>query len=335
MSMEDTGAGVILVRGPNWLGDTVMALPALRALRRARPQARIILAGRWAPLLAGQGVADALLPYPAEHRRRFNRALGAEGGDLAVVLPNSLESALAARRWRTRRRVGFDTDARRPLLTDPVPLPEPRKHQIDEYALLVESLGATVDDPAPAWRLAADPVAETEVDALLTAAGLEAGARPVGLHLGTAFGPSKLWPPESFGRLADRLAGARLGPVLLGAESDGAIAARVIAAARRAPASLVGRDRIALLPRLLARLTCLVSADTGVAHLAAALGVPTVTLFGPTDPRLSAPRGRRAQVVHHRVPCSPCFLASCPIEHACLDSVEAAEVEREVRRAAA
>jgi len=107
----------------------------------------------------------------------------------------------------------------------------------------------------------------------------------------------------------------------------------VVAAARRAPRSLVGRDRAALLPWLLSRLACLVSGDTGVAHLAAALGVPTVTLFGPTDPRLTAPRSRAAQVLSRAVPCSPCFLASCPIDHICLRSITVEEVERAVRTA--
>ena len=145
------GEAVIVVRGPNWLGDTVMALPALRALRAGRPAARITLAGRWAELLAGQGVADVLLPYPrpARERGRFNRALGATGADLAILFPSSLESALAARRWRARRRLGFDADTRGLLLTDAIPLPIPRQHQVDEYARLLEPLGVHVPDATP------------------------------------------------------------------------------------------------------------------------------------------------------------------------------------------
>jgi heptosyltransferase-2 len=330
-------APVILVRAPNWLGDTVMALPALSSLREAMPRARITLTGRWAALLAGQGVADVLLAYPsrAGERRRFNHALAKEGADLAILFPNSFEAALAARRWRARRRIGFDSDGRRPLLTDAIPLPSPRRHQVDEYAALLEPLGVAAAATPPAFKLGANPVADTEIDALLDAAGASGGARLVGLHLGAAFGPSKLWAPESFARLAGRLAGAALSPVLLGSEADRDTAAAVVAACRRPPASLVGRDRPALLPRLLSRLACLVSGDTGVAHLAAALGVPTVTLFGPTDPGLTGPRGASARVIRHAVACSPCFLASCPIEHLCLGGIEAEEVEREVRRVAA
>jgi len=327
---------LILVRGPNWLGDTVMALPALGAMRAALPEARITLIGRWAPLLAGQGIANILLPYPVSRpeRRRLNRALAEEGSDLAILFPNSIESALAAKRWRARRRIGFDTDLRRPWLTDAIPLPSPRRHQVDEYLVLVESLGATTTDTTPTWRLGPDVESEREVESLLAESGV-GGARIVGLHLGASFGSSKLWPGASFARLADRLAAAGLVPVLLGSAADQDRAASVVSDSGRRPISFVGRDRPLLLPHLLSRLSCLVSADTGVAHLAAALGVPTVTLFGPTDPHLTAPRARTSRVVSRSAPCSPCFLASCPIEHVCLHSIEAEQVEREVRRAAA
>src|SRR5262245_25967398 len=132
-----------------------MALPALRAVRRAAPGARIAVIGRWAPLLAGQGVADLLLSYPASFRERLrlHRALAAERADVAIVLPNSLESALAARRWGARRRIGFDTDARGVLLTDALPLPDPRRHQIDEYLMLLEPIGVDIDGGTPEWTL--------------------------------------------------------------------------------------------------------------------------------------------------------------------------------------
>lgn len=327
----------VVVRTPNWLGDTVMAVPMLAALRAAEPGARITLVGRWATLLAGQGLADVLLPYPKPlaARRRLARALAAERADVAVLLPGSFESAVAAWRWRAARRVGYATDGRVPLLTDALPLPDPRRHQADEYAGLLAPLGVSVAAATPSWSLRPDEALDAEVAHLLAEAGVPGGARLVGLHLGAAFGSSKLWPAEAFGRLARGLGDIGLAPVLLGTVEDAATAALVADAAGGPVPTLVGRDRPALLPRLLARLRCLVSGDTGVAHLAAALGVATVTLFGPTDPRLTAPRGPATRVVERPAPCAPCFLRRCPIDHICLTRIEPEQVLNEVRRAAA
>ena len=324
----------VVVRAPNWLGDTVMAMPALVALRAARADARIVVVGRWADVLRGQAVADVLVAYPRDgaHRRRVARALAADPADVAIVLAGSFEAALAAWRWRARRRIGFDTDARAALLTDALALPAPRPHQVDEYCALVQAFGVRAGDSRPALSPVPDPAAEAEVAALLLAAGLPTGARAVGLHIGASGGPAKLWPVDRFARVADGLARSGIRVLVLGAPEDAARAASLVSSAASTPASLVGRDRPALLPHLLTRLACLVSGDTGVAHLAAALGVPTVTLFGPTDPRLSAPRGRAAsRVLTGPAPCAPCFRSECPIEHVCMRAIDADAVAAAVR----
>ena len=324
---------LIAVRTPNWLGDTVMALPMLAALRAARSDARITLVGRWAPLLAGQAVADVLLPYPKARapRRLVAAALAQDRPDVAILLPSSFESAFAAWRWGARRRVAYATDGRDILLTDRLPVPSPRLHQVDEYAALLAPLGIEEGAGAPRWSLPKSAAAEAEIDRLLAEGGLEIGGPLVGLHLGAAFGSSKLWPAESYGRLARLLTADGLRPVLLGTSDDAATAAAVGRAAEMDVASLVGRDRPALLPRLLSRLRCLVSGDTGIAHLAAAVGVATVTLFGPSDRRLTAPRGPAARVLDREAPCAPCFRPTCPIDHICLTRIEPEAVLHEVR----
>ena len=195
--------------------------------------------------------------------------------------------------------------------------------------------GEAGDRPAPRWRRPPRPSLESEVDALLADAGLRDGAPLVGLHLGAAFGPSKQWPAPAFGRLAAMLARGGYRPVLLGTAADADLARAVSDETGGAPASLVGRDRPELLPALLPRLACLVSGDTGIAHLAAALGVPTVTLFGPTDPARTAPRSDRGRAVAGSAPCAPCFLATCPIDHVCLRGLAPEEVEARVREVAA
>jgi len=143
------------------------------------------------------------------------------------------------------------------------------------------------------------------------------------MHLGAAWGPSKLWPVERVAEFCRLVLADGAVPVLLGTSADGPVAEEILA--RIAVPSLVDRDRPALLPALLAELDALVAGDTGVGHLAAALGTPVVTLFGPTDWRLTAPLGRAA-VVRHPVPCAPCFYRTCPIEHPCLRNVAATEV---------
>lgn len=199
--------------------------------------------------------------------------------------------------------------------------------------MLVTRAGAKLAAERPEWKMLGAAAADEEITALLRSLGLPSAARLVGLHLGAAGGSAKRWLPERFGKLASRLSGSGLTPLLLGAAEDAPIAAEASLAAGIALASAVGRDRPGLLPALLPRLACLVSGDTGVAHLAAALGVPTVTLFGPTDARLSAPRAATARVIDQQVPCAPCFLSDCPIDHICMGQITPQEVAQQVLEA--
>ena len=323
----------ICVRLPNWLGDTVMAVPALAALRAAWPDGELLAAGPWAPLLAGQGLAGVLLAYPRAWSGRLRAAdsVARFRPDLAVVLPNSFESALAAWYSGAPRRVGFERGARAELLTEVVPVPDPRPHQIDEYLLLTEHAGAPTITREPRLNPpAADTAERVEASRLLAACGVapRTASPRIGIQLGAAYGPAKLWPVERVAEFCRLAADKGVTPVLLGAPEDAATAAHITGGVP--VASLVGRDRPALLPAVLAEMDVLVSGDTGVAHLAAALGTPVVTLFGPTDPRLSAPRGR-AEIVTHPVPCAPCFYRTCPIDHPCMRGITAADVVGRVR----
>ena len=320
----------LIVRLPNWLGDTVMAVPALRAIRRARSTARVVAVGPWAGILADQGLVDTVVIYPRSTLARIRLAdtVRAVGADTVVLLPNSLESALAAWYWGARRRAGFAVGGRTWLVTDPLPLPSPRRHQVDEYLMIVEALGIEVTDREP--RL--DPPAPTSVERarareLLDMVGVT--ARPlVGIHLGAAYGSAKVWPADRTIELCGEVRRTGGTPLLLGAPDDAGVAAAV-EKETRAP-SLVGRDRPELLAAVLTEIDALVSGDTGVSHLAAALGTPAVALFGPTDPDLTAPRGRAA-VVRHPVPCAPCFYRACPIDHPCMQAIEAPDVMARVR----
>jgi ADP-heptose:LPS heptosyltransferase len=271
-----------------------------------------------------------LVGYPRSWSGRLRTAdtVRSFASDTIVLLPNSFETAVTAVYWGARRRIGFAHDGRGWLLTEAPPLPEPRLHQADEYLLLVGLLGAAVTDREP--RLTPpSPRAETRqrVRDLLRESGAPDGKPRIGIHLGAAYGPAKVWTQERVVEFCRRGQARSMVPVLLGAPSDAPTAADVL---REAPTvSLVGRDSPELLSAVLAEMAVLVSGDTGVAHLAAALGTPVVTLFGPTDPALTAPLGRAA-VVRHAVPCAPCFYRTCPIDHPCMRGISAEEVGEQV-----
>ncbi len=315
----------LIVRLPNWLGDTVMAVPALRALRAGWADAEVLLAGPWAQVLAGQGLAETLVDYPRTWRGRLTTAdtVRAFRGGVALLLPNSIEAAIGALYWGARRRVGFAVGGRAMLLTDRVPPPPAHTHQVDAYLRLVEHLGLEVRSRIP-WLAPAAPEGEARARARrLLADAAPAGVPRVGVHLGAEYGSAKVWPLRRVVEGCRALAAAGLAPVLLGARRDAAASEAVVSAT--AAASLVGRDEPSLLPALLSELDALVAGDTGVSHLASALGTPVVALFGPTDPGASAPRGP-ARVLTHGVPCAPCFYRTCPIEHPCLDGIGADRV---------
>jgi heptosyltransferase-2 len=206
-------------------------------------------------------------------------------------------------------------------------------HQVAGYLGLLRPLG--VEGLVTPPTLVVDAARRVEARRLLEEAGLPLGAPKVGLQLGAALGPAKLWPSERIAALAARLEARGIRPILLGSPSARGLADEVQAAASRPIRNLVGRDRPALLPALLAELDALVAADSGPAHVAAAVGVPGVSLFGPTDPRLTAPLGPRQRSLWHQPACGPCFLRDCPIDHRCLQAIDVAEVEAAVLAALA
>lgn len=317
----------VLLRCPNWLGDTVMAVPVARALRAALPAAELWCLGRWVPaILEAEPGVDRLLRYPSDWRGRWAlaRELRHAALDLAVLLPNSFESALHARLAGARWRLGYAGDGRTWLLSHALLPSAGPVHQVEAYLALLAPLGLEPPATAPSLRVLAERRAEAR--GLLAEVGVEPGDRVVGIQLGAALGPSKLWPAARLAALAAALEARGTAVVFLG-EADAAPILAAVEAGLPAPArSLIGRDHPAMLPALLAELAVLVSPDSGPAHVAAAVGVPVVALFGPTDPRLSAPIGNRHAVIRRPPPCAPCFLGRCPIDHRCMTAITVEEV---------
>ncbi len=327
----------VVVRTPNWLGDVVMALPVLAALRAHFPGAILAAAGPrpLVPLLSAvPGVDEAVgvIRGGLRGRRSETEAMRRGRFDVAVLLPNSFGSAWIARRAGIPERWGFAGQWRRTLLTRAVTPPGRRggpMHQVARYLELVRGLG--IEPVAVEPRLEAPASMRARARTLLAAAGDD--QRPVvGMAPGAAYGYAKRWPAARYAGVAARLTrelGARV--VLLGSAHDRdaghAIESTLAAETRQRGGvlNLIGRTDLSELIGLLAACRTLIAGDSGAMHLAAALGVPVTAIFGPTDERLTAPIGGHA-VLTHSVWCRPCFFRDCPIDHRCMTRISEARV---------
>ena len=334
----------VVVRAPNWLGDIVMAMPAIAAVRAAHPTAHLAVASpaAFADLCAAIPGVDGVVPLPGSGIRAIGahvEALKAGAFDLAILLTNSFATALAASRAGIAERWGYRRDLRGRLLTRAVPPRPGRKgsaatpagpHHSAYYLRLVTSLGMPpVDATGMGVAVRAPAPAVERAAALLAESGVGAATRLVGFAPGAAYGSAKRWPPERVAAAIAGVTGRGARAVLVGAASDREIARAIQSAldpaARAAVVDLVGRTDLATLMAVLARCATVVANDSGAMHVASAVGRPVVAIFGPTDERATAPMGPHT-LVRHDVWCRPCLLRACPIDHRCLRRIDAADV---------
>ena len=379
----------ILVIMPTWLGDAVMATPFLRELRKLFPAARITCLGKSLvqPVLAGLPVIDVALPYVTNKAGRISYArtaaeLRRRHFDLAVILPNSFRSAFLAWRARIPRRLGYNRDGRRRLLTDyiypkrrddyevrlmiqrravresiaadrwprPAPVLKDLQHipgwyvkfcswnsfqplpTINYYLVLAGYLGAMQTDRT--MILGITDAERAEAEAVMAQAGISPAAPFMMLFPGAHFGASKCWPPERFAAVAAAVAEGRTrrpAHVLMGgAASEQPLMDAIVEALppsvtdRVIPLYKLNDGRgvsLGAIKELVRRAGLVLCNDTGPRHFAAALGTPLVTLFGPTDPRWAEIFYDREQQIGVPVPCGPCQLKYCPIDHRCMTGI--------------
>jgi heptosyltransferase-2 len=339
--VELAHARKILVRATNWVGDAVMSLPALEALRRRFPAAEIVLLTKpWVSELYWHHAAvNRLIVYNprAEHQgvrgfRALIAELRSERFDAAILFQNAFHAAWMARLAGIPVRIGYATDGRTPLLTHPVEIPPAGHygHQSYYYLQLLYRAGLA-GRPAPIGRirLAAQPSEKTWAAKRLRAMGLAGPRFFVAIIAGAAFGPAKQWIPGRVADLADRLIGALHADVLLfGSREERPLAEAIAQAMRHTPLILAGETSLRQLIALLSQCRLLISNDSGPMHLGAALGVPVVAIFGSTDARTTGPLSPRARVVQHPVDCNPCGRRICPIDFRCMQGVSVEDVHR-------
>jgi len=324
----------LLIRAPNWMGDVVLSLPAVRDLRRNFPAARIEVLARpgLADLYRAVGEVDSV--RAAGTFREDVRTMAAGAHDAVALLTNSFGTALQAFVARVPERWGYATDGRGPLLTRRARVPAEVRGQSEVYYYRAMLAGVGLEVTAsPDATLRCPEEWSARGAALLAGGGDGPAAGPwVGFTPGASFGSAKRWMPERYSVVGDLLArhhGARI--AILGGPAERPLAEAVAAGMRVPGRNLCGETTTAEMVGVLKNLDLLVTGDSGPMHVAAALGVPVVAVFGPTDWRETAPRGDRHRLVREPVHCSPCKLRECPIDHRCMTRIPADRVLDEAR----
>lgn len=332
----------IIVRATNWVGDAVMSLPALQALRGAYPDAHIaVLARAWvADLYARETFADEVILYQAASgtrdllgKLRVANDLRRRRFDTAILLQNAFEAAALMALAGVPRRMGYRRDARGFLLTDAVTVPEAGEippHQRFYYLELLRRAGILDTlPPCPEIRLGGADAAARAGRARYAALGW---TEVTGVSPGAAYGTAKRWIPERFAEAA-----AQLGfPVaLFGSRDERSLCSAVaeLLTARGVPThNFAGETSLREFIDLAAACRVYLTNDSGAMHIASALGVPTVAIFGATDHVATGPTGSLASIVRVPVECSPCLLRECPIDHRCMTSVSSDQVANRARQ---
>ena len=328
----------LAVIAPNWLGDAVMALPAIADIRRGSPDASLAIVARpnIAPVFQMVPGIDQIIVIASKRgRESFSSSREKDSRpmfDAAVILPNSFHAALMTWRAGIPERWGYRTDWRRPLLTRAIEAP-PAAHQVEYYQRLVGALGFTNAQPFPGEpRVVVSRELRDNALAELTGAGWD-GVRPlVALAPGAAYGGAKRWPPAYFAALARALADDGIQTVMVGSRADLPVAREIEAALDGdVVLNLMGTD-LPMLAGTLAACRAIVSNDSGAMHLGAAIGIRVTAVFGPTDERITRPAGGGHAVLAHDVWCRPCLMRECPIDHRCMRGVGVDRVAGAVRQ---
>ena len=331
----------ILIRATNWVGDAILALPALRAARRRFPEAEIAILARSyvAEIYREQQICDQLIVYEASGihsglfgRERLAAELRARRFDAMLLLQNAFDAAWLSWRANIPERIGYARDGRGFLLTKAVPVPkrdEIPAHEKFYYLELLRRAGWIDSLQDEAFIALNVPEQNRRKGAeFLVQSGVRPHSFRVAIGAGASYGSAKCWPPERFADLANRLQWQTdCDVILFGTPSEADVTKAISAGMSRAPIDLTGKTAIGDLPALLSQCHLFIGNDSGAMHVAAGVGLPVVAVFGPTDPYGTAPVTPRCSIVQEKPYCSPCFLRHCPTDHRCMLNVTCEMVE--------
>jgi heptosyltransferase-2 len=331
----------ILIRATNWIGDAVMSLPAIRAVRTCFPKAEIVVMARpWvADLYARETTINRVLPYAVSPgfrdlagKLRAARSLRREEFDCAILFQNAFEAAGITWFAGIPRRIGYDRDGRGALLTDPVPVPkqgEIPRHERFYYLEMLRRAGLIDELPeSHEIRLDGSKAAASEGTRRFEQYGIRLPV--IGVAPGAAYGTAKRWLPERFAEAALEVARSGRGSVVLfGSAAERQLCETVCDLVKQAGVgvhNLAGKTALKEFIEMAAACRVFLTNDSGAMHIASAMAVPTVAVFGATDDSTTGPTGPLARVVREPVECSPCLLRECPIDHRCMTRVTAHHV---------
>ena len=327
----------ILVRSTNWIGDTVMMLPSLMALKKNFPHAQItVLAHPWViPLLENHPSVDRTMIFAKgdgffhslKEVARIVSWLRAERFDLAVLFQNAFEAAFLAYMGRVRYRVGYDTDGRGFLLTHKIIRNQQilLAHQVEYFLGLADAMGWQIEERKPILYCTEENSRSGSL--MLFSEGIDDTSFIVGINPGAEYGSAKRWSEERFAVIGDWAAkrwNAKI--VIFGSFSEKEIASKISDSMNANPVNLCGKTTLGEAIALIKRCNFFVTNDSGLMHIAAAFNIPMVAVFGPTDHVITRPVSNNARIVRHGVSCSPCLKEVCPADHRCMLSIEPEEV---------
>lgn len=329
-------AETILLRGTNWIGDAIMTLPAIAAIRRSFPLARIsILVKPWVADIFSfcADVDDIILFLPHEGQYNFANVLRVakeireKRFDAAILLQNAIEAAIIAFLGRIPIRAGYNSDARGFLLTHSVKRTRAIRHvhQVHYYLEMARTLGCSGDHKDFHFH-----VGDQEKflgRSILEAAGMQQGRGVVGVAPGAAYGPAKRWFPERFAAVADRLIEEfSVVIVLFGSAADRETTKTISRHARHPLIDLAGATTLKDAISIMSMCRLFISNDSGLMHVAGALGTPVLAIFGSTNPVATSPIGENNIIIHKDLPCSPCLKEVCPENFQCMDMITVDDV---------